>query len=62
MLEVNAFPDFAQTGETLKDKVVKGFFEEVVKTVLAPKLGVGGEGNFNGSERLKQVLHMDLGW
>ena len=38
LLEVNAFPDFAQTGEDLKDVVVARLFEEIVRKVVSPML------------------------
>ena len=36
LLEVNAFPDFAQTGEELRDIVVGGLFERITKDILLP--------------------------
>ncbi|KAI9844773.1 MAG: hypothetical protein M1837_005306 [Sclerophora amabilis] len=34
LLEVNAFPDFAQTGEVLRDQVVGGLWDGVIKTAV----------------------------
>ncbi|KAL7622523.1 hypothetical protein AAE478_008030 [Parahypoxylon ruwenzoriense] len=34
LLEVNAFPDFAQTGEELRDRVVRGLWEGVVERAV----------------------------
>ncbi|KAI9368912.1 survival protein sure-like phosphatase/nucleotidase [Aspergillus egyptiacus] len=62
LLEVNAFPDFGQTGEELKEKVVGGLFEGVVR--------VGVEGFFfnknktgerDGDERLRLVAEVETG-
>ena len=40
LLELNAYPDFKQTGDVLQDKVVGGLFTGVVKSVVAPFFGV----------------------
>ena len=61
LLEMNAFPDFRQTGEELKG-VVEGLFEEVVEVAVRPYFGiqeVGGQ--VRGEERLTKVLDIDLG-
>jgi hypothetical protein len=56
LLEVNAFPDFRQTGDEFKG-VVEGLFEGVVEVGIKPVLGLeGGEG-----EGLVEVLDIDLG-
>ncbi|KAJ9649538.1 putative tubulin--tyrosine ligase pby1 [Coniosporium tulheliwenetii] len=60
LLEVNAFPDFRQTGDELKG-LVQGLFEEVVDVAVAPFFGVGDEGKRAGSERMVRVLDIDLG-
>ena len=59
LLEVNAFPDFAQTGEELKDIVVGRLFEETVEAAVKPFFGLGG--NRGGSDDLRLVLDADLG-
>jgi len=52
LLEVNAFPDFRQTGEGLRG-LVEGLFEGVVDVVLGGKEG--------DEEGLVKVLDVDLG-
>lgn len=61
LLEVNAFPDFRQTGGDLRD-VVAGFWEGVLRRAVAPFFGVeesllerGGE------EEMVLVREVDLG-
>jgi len=62
LLEVNAFPDFKQTGEEFKG-VVGGLFESVVDVAVRPFFGVGGKGRRerSGSGGLEMVLDLDLG-
>ena len=59
LLEVNAFPDFQQTGEDLKG-LVEGLFEDVVGVAVVPFFN-GGDGDKVGTERMKLVLDLDLG-
>lgn len=63
LLEVNAFPDFKQTGEGLTG-VVSGFWEGVVRTAVVPWV-MGGEGGAAGGEEGKEdmvlVREVDLG-
>ena len=59
LLEVNAFPDFQQTGEDLK-AVVQGLFEEVVDVAIKPFFGLEG-GKAEGTSRMIKVLNLDLG-
>ncbi|KAH3917537.1 hypothetical protein HBI56_109180 [Parastagonospora nodorum] len=59
LLEVNAFPDFRQTGDELKG-LVEGLFEGVVDVGIKPALGLGG-GEEGGAEGLVEVLDIDLG-
>ncbi|KIV99771.1 uncharacterized protein PV09_08577 [Verruconis gallopava] len=59
LLEVNAFPDFKQTGDALRS-LVAGLFEEVVDVAIKPFFGLEG-GKPDGSERLRQVLDLDMG-
>ena len=67
LLEVNAFPDFAQTGEMLREKVVQGLWREIVDVVVAPHFdlgnvsGVGREGRKRGQEGLVRMLDLDMG-
>lgn len=58
LLELNAFPDFAQTGEDLKEAVVGRLFEEMVDVAVKPFFGLG-EGTGQGD--LKLVADLDLG-
>ena len=64
LLEVNAFPDFAQTGDRLRDVIVKGLLEEVVREVVAPQFGVvplvrETDQGSSGRGRLEKVLEVD---
>ena len=58
LLEVNAFPDFRQTGDELKG-LVGGLWEDVVGVGVLPFFGLGGMEK--GTERLERVLDVDLG-
>lgn len=59
LLEVNAFPDFARSGE-LGRGVVGGVWEAVVGLVVeGGVLGGGGEGKGKGG--MREVLDVDLG-
>lgn len=60
LLEVNAFPDFKQTGDDLK-ALIGGLFEDVVDIAIKPFFGVDGGGSPKGTERMVQVLDLDLG-
>lgn len=59
LLELNAFPDFAQTGEELKEAVVGRLFEETVDVAVKPFFGLGGTSH--GSEDMKLVADVNLG-
>ncbi|KAH6858925.1 tubulin-tyrosine ligase family protein [Alternaria rosae] len=59
LLEVNAFPDFRQTGEELSG-MIEGLFEGVVKRGLVPFFGVEGEGG-EADDGMVKVLDIDLG-
>ncbi|KAI7370099.1 hypothetical protein KC328_g17821 [Hortaea werneckii] len=74
LMEINAFPDFAQTGTELKEDLVGGLFEEVVELVVRPFfLGEGdgdkeeGKGKGEGERerekagRMVKCLDVDLG-
>ncbi|KAI4608757.1 hypothetical protein J4E80_008962 [Alternaria sp. BMP 0032] len=61
LLEVNAFPDFRQTGSELSG-MIEGLFEGVVNRGVVPFFGVEGEGE--GEKRddgMVKVLDIDLG-
>ena len=53
LLEVNAFPDFAQTGDDLKE-LVQGLMKEVVECAVKPFYGLGDTAS-QGNERMTQV-------
>jgi len=61
LLEVNAFPDFKQTGEDLKEVVIKGLWEDVVNVVIAPHFDIGTTEVRKGSGGLVKVLDLDMG-
>ncbi|KAJ5643753.1 uncharacterized protein N7484_006260 [Penicillium longicatenatum] len=58
LLEVNAFPDFAQTGEDLKEVVVGRLFEEMIDVAVKPFFGLGDN---DGKGDMKLVADLDLG-
>lgn len=63
LLEVNAFPDFRQTGEECKG-VVEGLFEAVVDVAVMGFFNVAGggrEGEKERREKIVKVLDIDLG-
>ena len=62
LMEVNAFPDFAQTGGELQD-LVKGLMEDVVDVAIKPYFGVEEKESkrSQGDDGLVQVLDIDLG-
>jgi tubulin--tyrosine ligase len=64
LLEVNAFPDFGQTGTDLEG-LVGGLFEEVVRVGVKPFLGLEGRNEEGKEEERKgemvKVLDVDLG-
>ncbi|KAG8626979.1 hypothetical protein KVT40_005924 [Elsinoe batatas] len=59
LLEVNAFPDFAQTGGDLKN-LIEGLFAGVVDVAVKPFFGLQTN-NDGPSEDLVEVLDIDLG-
>ncbi|KAI6873204.1 hypothetical protein KC343_g14123 [Hortaea werneckii] len=65
LMEINAFPDFAQTGTELKEDLVGGLFEEVVDLAVRPFfLGEGvSEEEEKGDRggRMVKCLDVDLG-
>lgn len=60
LLEVNAFPDFRQTGEELRG-VVAGLWEGVVREVVLPFFGVEGDEREKGEDNMVLVGELDLG-
>lgn len=67
VLEVNAFPDFAQTGVDLGNIVIQNFFDEIVGSILAKDLGLehyvrAGDAYEDKEEKhLVKVHDIDLG-
>ncbi|KAE9963310.1 hypothetical protein BLS_009114 [Venturia inaequalis] len=59
LLEVNAFPDFKQTGDDLKI-VIEGLFVDVVEVAIKPFFAIEG-GKLAGTETMHRVLDIDLG-
>ena len=60
LLEVNAYPDFKQTGPDHRDLVVGGLFEQVVRVAVRPFFESGSTTR-DGSERMRMVRDIDLG-
>jgi tubulin--tyrosine ligase len=61
LMEVNAFPDFAQTGNELQD-LVKNLMEDVVDVAIKPYFGIEEDvKSKKGRDRLVEVLNVDLG-
>lgn len=60
LLELNAFPDFAQTGEELSEVVVGRLFDETVDVAVKPFFGMGEE-SVKGTSQMKLVADLDLG-
>lgn len=60
LLEMNAYPDFAQTGEELKEAVVGRLFEETVDVAVKPFFGLEDQAA-NGSEYMRLVANLNLG-
>ncbi|PYI34068.1 putative tubulin-tyrosine ligase [Aspergillus indologenus CBS 114.80] len=61
LLELNAYPDFAQTGEDLKDLVVGRLFEETVDVAVKPFFGLGEPAAVRGTESMRLVADLELG-
>ena len=59
LLELNAYPDFKQTGDELRDVVVGGLFEEAVQKAVEPFFSNSSAGN--GSDRMRLVKDINLG-
>lgn len=62
LLEVNAFPDFKQTGEALREQVVEEFWRGVVRFGVGPWAGgVEATDDGDGDESMVLVRSVDLG-
>jgi tubulin--tyrosine ligase len=59
LLEVNAFPDFKQTGDGLK-QIVEGLFTDLVEVAIKPFFKIEG-GKPEGTGTMPSVLDIDLG-
>jgi tubulin--tyrosine ligase len=61
LMEVNAFPDFAQTGDELQD-LVKNLMEDVVDVAIKPFFRVEeGSKSSGDKDGLVEILNIDLG-
>lgn len=60
LLEVNAFPDFKQTGDDLRD-VVAEFWEGAVSKGVAPFVGAGSVNDSGQGDGMVLVRDVDLG-
>lgn len=60
LLEVNAFPDFRQTGDELSG-MIEGLFEGVVDEAIVPFFGLGKTHQNQNQEKMVKVLDVDLG-
>lgn len=60
LLEVNAFPDFKQTGDDLRD-VVAEFWEGAVNKGVAPFVGAGSANESGKGDGMVLVRDVDLG-
>ena len=61
LLEINAFPDFGQTGPSLREKVISPLMRAAVETAVLPFFGLEQSTTFSGSESLVKVADLDLG-
>jgi tubulin---tyrosine ligase len=61
LLELNAYPDYSQTGQELQDIVVGGLFEEVIDAAVVPFFDVSSNGRRQGTQRMRLVKDVDLG-
>ncbi|KIW18470.1 5'/3'-nucleotidase SurE [Exophiala spinifera] len=57
LLELNAYPDFKQTGSDLQDAVVGGLFREVARAAIGPFFGAA----YHGSSQMPLVRALSLG-
>jgi tubulin---tyrosine ligase len=61
LLELNAYPDFKQTGKNLQDVVIGGLFRQVIQVAVQPFFGEGPTATHPGTEKLPLVRSIDLG-
>ncbi len=62
LLEINAYPDFKQTGQHLQDAVIGGLFRQVMKVAVRPFFNKAAEENDSqGSNEMLLVKNMDMG-
>ncbi|KPI41207.1 putative tubulin--tyrosine ligase PBY1 [Cyphellophora attinorum] len=61
LLELNAYPDFKQTGKDLQDVVIGGLFRQVLQVAVQPFFTHSQEATHPGTERLPLVRSVDLG-
>ena len=59
LLEMNAYPDFKQTGSRLQDVVVGGLFEEVIEIAIKPFFAQPFLDK--GTDRMRLVRNMEMG-
>jgi tubulin---tyrosine ligase len=59
VLELNAYPDFKQTGQELQEVVVGGLFEDVIEVAVGPFFDPHCDRG--GTERMVLVRDIDLG-
>ena len=60
LLEVNAFPDFRQSGDALK-QLVAGFWQGIIRTAVVPFFGIDQGPQRNEQNDMIKVLDIDLG-
>lgn len=62
LLEVNAYPDFKQTGDEL-GSVIQGLLDETARIAVAPFFGVKVEepSEMAGGSKMVKVLDVELG-
>ncbi|KAK8173611.1 tubulin-tyrosine ligase family protein [Phyllosticta citrichinensis] len=60
LLEINAFPDFRQTGDELQG-LVRGLMEDVVDVAFKPFFGIEDGAKPDGDQRCVKCLDIDLG-
>lgn len=62
LLELNAYPDFKQTGHQMRDPVIGGLFNEVIKTAVRPFLKPEvADSDQQGGGEMVLVREIDLG-
>lgn len=59
LLELNAYPDFKQTGQGLQDQVVGGLMEAVAKVAIVPFFDRSGKSS--GNDQMALVRSIELG-